>query len=492
MKRNFLLSLISLLCLLLFLVQCKDDKEQADQKFSLISDVVSNPENPYSFENTKSRSKSRSLPIGIFDSGTGGLSVLNSILELDEFNNRTGSMGSDGIADFSSERFIFLADEANMPYGKYNAEGRADFLRELVLKDVLFLMGNQYYNLPGDPHPQMDKDAVKSIVIACNTATAYGLETVRTAFDYWDTGIEILGIIDAGSRSAIESLMQKGNKNSVIGILATEGTCASGGYPRTIQKLSADIHPEMEVRTIQQAGIGLAGAIDGDINYVEALAREVREENEYFGPGINHPDYPIDLSLWEAYNFEPGSGLLIEKDGEGKIIAVQINSVENYVRYMITHLAGTVLEQYPKGCLDVVILGCTHYMYVEDEIMAHLEFLRHFNESFRQIIPENIQLIDPASSLAMELYQDLQEKNLLGENDCRSSEFYISVPNPVTAENIIDENGEFPYSWKYGREINTSLEYVRRVPFSDDWIEPGIRMRIRENLPLVYDIIYGN
>ena len=95
---------------------------------------------------------------GVFDSGTGGLTVLNSILELDEFNNISHSPGSDGLADFDSEHFIYLADEANMPYGRYNGEGKADFLRELVIKDVRFLLGNSYYTSPGDSIEKDDKE----------------------------------------------------------------------------------------------------------------------------------------------------------------------------------------------------------------------------------------------------------------------------------------------------------------------------------------------
>jgi hypothetical protein len=56
-----------------------------------------------------------SLPIGVFDSGTGGLTVLEAILTLDAFNNRTGQPGADGIPDFKGEHFQYLADQANMP-----------------------------------------------------------------------------------------------------------------------------------------------------------------------------------------------------------------------------------------------------------------------------------------------------------------------------------------------------------------------------------------
>ncbi len=85
------------------------------------------------------------LPVGIFDSGTGGLTVMEAIL---------------GSRLLDSEHYIYLGDQANMPYGNYPAEGKTDFLRELIFKDALFLLGHR----------------AKVLVVACNTATAYGLD----------------------------------------------------------------------------------------------------------------------------------------------------------------------------------------------------------------------------------------------------------------------------------------------------------------------------
>jgi len=72
--------------------------------------------------------KKTSLPIGVFDSGTGGLTVLEALLTLDAFNNETGKPGSDGKLDFSKEYFQYLADQANMPYGNYAAANKTDLL----------------------------------------------------------------------------------------------------------------------------------------------------------------------------------------------------------------------------------------------------------------------------------------------------------------------------------------------------------------------------
>ena len=85
------------------------------------------------------------LPIGVFDSGIGGLTVLEAILTLDTFNNRTLQPGADGVPDFAGERFVYFGDQANMPYGNYPQKGREIFLRELIVKDAVFLLGRRYH-----------------------------------------------------------------------------------------------------------------------------------------------------------------------------------------------------------------------------------------------------------------------------------------------------------------------------------------------------------
>jgi hypothetical protein len=88
------------------------------------------------------------LPIGVFDSGIGGLTVLEAILASDLHDNKSGKPGADGIPDFQSERFIYLGDQANMPYGNYAAENKTKLLQEHVVKNMDFLQ-RQACDLPG-------------------------------------------------------------------------------------------------------------------------------------------------------------------------------------------------------------------------------------------------------------------------------------------------------------------------------------------------------
>ncbi len=145
------------------------------------------------------------LPIGVFDSGIGGLTVLEALLNADVFHNDNLQPGADGRPDFVEERFIYLGDQANMPYGNYPSSGKTDYLRELILKDALFLLGNRYWPKADAPQPSFDKPPVKALVIACNTATAYGLEDVRAAAKEWGVPVFVVGVVEAGARGLLQA-----------------------------------------------------------------------------------------------------------------------------------------------------------------------------------------------------------------------------------------------------------------------------------------------
>lgn len=484
----------SIFTLLVFLFNCGKVSEKPTKpidKFQIISDIKSNKNSPFYIDFGKYPVERKALPIGVFDSGTGGLTVLNSILTLDKFNNNTHEIGSDGIPDFISERFIYLGDKANMPYGRYDGEEKSDFLKELIIKDIQFLLGRRYYQLPTDSLAKTGKDPAKTIVIACNTATAFGYDLTREAMKEWGLDIEIMGIIDAGAESAVAILTGNGD-GQIIGVMATQGTCASNGYPQAVKKEFIKRFHYKDIGVVQQAGFGLAAAIDGDYNYIDPTAETVRGRQIYQGPGLNHPSYPIDLGLWEEYGFKTGNSLLIGKDRDGKIIEVELNSVVNYIKYHVTHLVVNISKTYPNHKLGAVILGCTHYPFFEKETRDHFIYLKHLNEKYNQIIPGSIVLVDPAEALAVELYSHLKQHNLWC-NNCsnQDSAFYISVPNPLLADNQIDENGEFPFTYKYGRFINKGFEFVKRVPFSRQWIKAEVLKRIQNKMPEIYKMIFN-
>lgn len=144
-------------------------------------------------------------PIGIFDSGYGGLTILSGIRE-----------------QLPGYDYIYLGDNARTPYGTRSFEVVYKFTLECVQK--LFDMGCHL------------------VILACNTASAKALRTIQQRdLPHIDPNRRVLGII----RPTVEALVHH-SENGHIGILATPGTVQSGSYPIEISKLLPDFHVSEE------------------------------------------------------------------------------------------------------------------------------------------------------------------------------------------------------------------------------------------------------
>jgi glutamate racemase len=174
--------------------------------------------------------KLNDLPIGVFDSGLGGLTVVRAIREL-----------------LPCEEIIYLGDSARVPYGTRSQSTVVSYARTCSQ----FLIAKQ----------------LKMLVVACNTASAVALPTLRQ-----EIGMPVLGVIAAGARAAARTGASR------IGVIGTTGTVLSGAYIREI----ANRMPNCQV--YQQPAplfVPLAeeGWIDGDVpvlaamRYLEPLAQ---------------------------------------------------------------------------------------------------------------------------------------------------------------------------------------------------------------------------
>jgi glutamate racemase len=131
-------------------------------------------------------------PIGVFDSGVGGLTVLRAL---------RGAM--------PGENFIYLGDTARLPYGTKSAETVVRY--SLQCADVLIERG------------------VRGLVVACNTASASALEALRAHRPM----LPVIGVIEPGAAAAVAA-----SASQHIAVIATEGTVSGGAYKVAIQRLS--------------------------------------------------------------------------------------------------------------------------------------------------------------------------------------------------------------------------------------------------------------
>ncbi|MDH4238298.1 MAG: aspartate/glutamate racemase family protein [Phycisphaerae bacterium] len=485
---------ISILLVLMFgsllLTTCTEQSEQAAGQTtpSLVELVKQGKSEIFTVPFYRYETNTKPLPIGVFDSGIGGLTVLAAILELDVFNNLTHEPVPDGRPDFENERFVYLGDQANMPYGNYPSEQKVGFLRELIIKDVVFLLGSRYWPSADSPKPHHDKPPVKAIVIACNTATAYGLETVRDALKQWDLTVHLVGVVEAGADGAIQTINEPG-KRGTVAVLATVGTCKSQGYVRAIKKSASQAGIEPPA-VIQQGCLGLAGAIEGDPSYI--TSPEAAAAADYHGPAVDNKEAPIEPSLFAQYNFET-NGFLGNLDSP---LTWRLNSVENYIRYHTTSLVERYRQRGGSEPISTVILGCTHFPYQMERIANSFGRLRNFRKSdgsepYKNLILEQLSFIDPAALTATQLYEALADAKLLidktDESILTTDEFYISVPNASLTGPRLAANGGFTYEYKYGRfPGNFAVEYVKRVPMSSANLSDTVRHSIKTAMPEVW------
>ncbi|HWS59641.1 MAG TPA: hypothetical protein VN182_01795 [Flavobacterium sp.] len=432
------------------------------------------------------------MPIGVFDSGTGGLTVLNAIVTLDSYNNKTQQKGSDGISDFSSEDFIYLADQANMPYGNYSAMQKTDLLQEHIIKDAQFLLGTKYYN---NNELFTNKKQIKVLVVACNTATAYGLSDIEQFLAQTQSNVKVIGVINAGVKGALATF--KKTENGSIGVFATAGTVASKGYTNALMKLIASENYKGNIQIYSQGGVGLAEAVDEDLNYIDKKATQPREL--YKGPSLEQSDLSINKTLLKIYGFDFSDfKMLCDTKVTDQCSIMQINSAENYVRYHLVSLLEKMKATPNVHPLKTLILGCTHYPFLSSEIQKVLVELRNVKVEgkyhYRHLLSKKVKLIDPSVFTALEVYNYLNQQKLLNQKDKNmQADFYISIPNLRNAQVITEANGQrFTYDYKYGRNAGTNQEYTQTVPFSKFNIPIETSRRFQKQIPKIYELLLNS
>jgi glutamate racemase len=473
------------LFLIVLIISCNGDNKDIEKT------ILTDRESYYYIDFNTYPAHDNTLPIGVFDSGTGGLTVLKSILDHDQYQNETHVRGSDGSRDFLSESFIYFGDLANMPYGNYAAEDNIDLLKEHVIKDAQFLMGNKYYADDKDNTANTDKQAVKAMVIGCNTATAYGKDHLEEFIATTGIELKVIGVIDAGVEGALDCLAK--DDDAIIGVMATAGTVASKGYENAIIDLKTKENHTGKIEVFSQGGIGIAEAVDGDADYYKK--NTTSPYNDYKGPGLDG-DPAIDKDLLDAYNFDfSGGKMLCDNENLDECTIMQINDAENYVRFHLVSLMEQIRRSNTKNKLKVIILGCTHYPYLSGEIGKVLGELYDFRAAdgkylYREFMVRNIQLIDPAENTAKELYEYLNEHSFFNpDGDIEESEFYISIPNRDNPNVQTDQAGRFTYAYKYGRQAGEIQEYVKIVPFSRKNLSGDVLTRIQDQMPYLYMLI---
>ena len=210
-------------------------------------------------------------PIGIFDSGLGGLTVARAIA-----------------SRLPAEPIYYVGDTKRCPYGTRPQSEVRLFVRQVGR--------------------WLEHHDVKLVVIACNTATAAGLDVIQRALS-----VPVIGVIEPGARAAIQA-----TRTRRVGVLATAGTVASGAYVRAIHNLDAGVR-------VTQAPAG---------SFVDYVERELASGTHL------HEDWMADRGVFDT------------------------PEVRELARKNVRPLLGQDI--------DTVVLGCTHFPLLSREISAAL------------------------------------------------------------------------------------------------------------------------
>ena len=217
----------------------------------------------------------------------------------------------------------------------------------------------------------------------------------------------------SGWRGLTESIETATDKRTVA-VLATVGTCSSNAYPKAIGR-SAGLAGKREPNVVQQGSVGLAAAIEGDPAFVNSDDAALSNATAYNGPSIDHKTASIDPELLEVYGFDP-AGL---QGDIAKPKSLRLNSVENYIRYDIATLVHNHQKSGQTSPIDTVVLGCTHFPLVRQEILNSFARLRNYEKDgerpFASLIAEHIAVVDPADLTAKELFRELARRKMFRE-----------------------------------------------------------------------------
>ncbi|MDF2939554.1 MAG: murI [Gammaproteobacteria bacterium] len=209
----------------------------------------------------------KALPIGVFDSGVGGLTVLRALQY-----------------QLPHESFLYLGDTARLPYGTKSPDTVIAYAKQAA--SILIERG------------------IKFLVVACNTATATALPSLQQQFPE----LSIIGVIEPGAKAACEA-----TSNGQIAVIATEATVKAQGYQKAIHRIKPDAKVIAESCTLFVA-LAEEGWVEGDI--AEAVAER------YLQPLLfAEPEFKPDTLILGCTHF-PALYVPIKKVAGEKIIVI--------------------------------------------------------------------------------------------------------------------------------------------------------------------------
>ena len=294
--------------------------------------------------------------VGFFDSGLGGLCILDAFVAL-----------------CPNESTVYIADSANCPYGNRPAD-------EIV-------------RLSRANTEELLSRGCKMVVVACNTATAAAIDTLRAEWP----DVPFIGIEPALKPAALES------KTGIVGVLATAGTFGGRLYRETKAKFAKDV-------TV------IATVADEFVEIVESL--RVGIGSNRVGIGSDRVEVGSDRVGLESATLNDTKMTLIDsKDTLNDSKMTLIDSKETLNDAKVISTVRSKIEPLLNAGCDRIVLGCTHFP--------------HLKPVIEKVCAGRAEVIDPSDAVARQARRVLARLGLLrGESAAEPSHVFISSKPP--------------------------------------------------------------
>jgi hypothetical protein len=352
---------ICILCLLLFSrCGCNRDDQEIVPRLPIVTEVLSDENSPWYIDRSAYPTYRSLLPVGVYGTDESCLSMLETLLELDAFDNITGDEGADGIKDFAGEYFSLIYRRI-IP----------DSVRIQTIRNLARLMQGDSTCMPA-----------KILLITSDTVSITAMEDIGRLVEDSKLGIKAVSVLHEGNLY-MQSLLEKAretnkDKSGTIGVLAPGETILAGGYT--------------------------------------SLSRNAYVVVQDFSPGItpslDNPDYPIVNELIPAYFFNYSRAEITYRGSRYEPSFMQVLSTENKIRYCITSL----VEQLRKGGrspLKYLVLGEGSLVKYEGLIIESLNMLRNYRKDdqyvYRHLIEPIVEIIQPQKETAKLVYRILRD-----------------------------------------------------------------------------------
>ncbi len=374
---------ICVLILLLFSrCGCNRDNPEPAPRLPIVTEVLSDENSPWYLNRNAYKSSRKLYPLGIYGTDENCLSIIETLLDLDAYDNITGNEGADGIKDFAGEYFC-LSYRRIVP----------DSIRIQTIRNLSGLMRQDSTCMPA-----------KLLLIASDSVSIYAMEDIRHLVEDSKLGIKAVSVLNEGifhMQSIIEKAQDNNkDKSLTVGVLAPGATIRAGGY----RPLSRNAYVAVQ-------------------DYSPAIT-----------PSLDDPDYPIFTELIPVYFFNYSRTEINYSGSRYEPSYMQVLSIENKIRYSITSL----VEQLRKGNrspLKYLVLGEGSLAKYEGLIVESLNMLRNFRENgqyvYRHLIDPTVEILQPQKETAKLVYRLLRDDRVAA---FRSTPCRITINSNVPAD----------------------------------------------------------